>query len=168
MALLELEKLTVRFGGLTAVNGVNCQLDEHQIVSIIGPNGAGKTTVFNVISGIYAPTSGSILFNGRELTRIRPFTRQTPSRRVLVGLLTSLAAGLATVNVDRMWQAAIKQNYAGPGEPFSYRTAWNSAGDYLSGRLVVAKSPAGQPLVGRHRRMGGGPWPLPTTRQGRG
>ncbi len=60
MALLELKKLTVRFGGLTAVGGVDCELDEHQIVSIIGPNGAGKTTAFNAMTGIYQPTSGSI------------------------------------------------------------------------------------------------------------
>jgi branched-chain amino acid transport system ATP-binding protein len=136
MPLLELNKLTVRFGGLTAVNGVDCQLDEHKIVSIIGPNGAGKTTVFNAITGIYSPTSGSILFNGRELTRTADLRLAVTA--LLIGLLTSLAAGLATVNVDRLWQAAIKQNYAGPGQPFSYRSAWHSAEDYLAGRLVVA------------------------------
>jgi ABC-type branched-subunit amino acid transport system ATPase component len=52
-----------------------------------------------------------------------------------------LAAALAAVNVDRLWQAAIKQNYAGPGEPFSYATAWHSAGDYLAGRLRIARAP---------------------------
>ncbi len=136
MALLALKKLTVRFGGLTAVNALDCQLDEHQIVSIIGPNGAGKTTAFNAITGIYAPTSGSIEFDGHELMR-------TPGARIvvaalLVGVTTALAAAVAAVNVDRLWQAAIKQNYAGPGEPFSYQTAWHSAQDYLAGRLRVA------------------------------
>jgi len=139
MALLALKKLTVRFGGLTAVNALDCELAEHQIVSIIGPNGAGKTTAFNAITGIYQPTSGSIEFGGRELTR-------TPGARLvvaalLVGVATALAAALAAVNVDRLWQAAIKQNYAGPGEPFSYATAWHSAGDYLAGRLRVARAP---------------------------
>src|SRR5271170_728789 len=100
MALLALKKLTVRFGGLTAVNAVDCQLDQHQIVSIIGPNGAGKTTAFNAITGIYQPSSGSIRFDGHEL--IRPFTRQTFLAALLVGLLTALLGLLATVNVDRM------------------------------------------------------------------
>ena len=69
MALLELHKLTVRFGGLTAVQDVDCAVDERQIFSIIGPNGAGKTTVFNAITGIYEPTTGSIEFRGRPLER---------------------------------------------------------------------------------------------------
>ena len=139
MALLALKKLTVRFGGLTAVNALDCQLDEHQIVSIIGPNGAGKTTAFNAITGIYQPTSGSIEFDGREL--MRTLGTRIIVAALLVGLATALAAALAAVNVDRLWQAAIKQNYAGPGEPFSYATAWQSAGDYLAGRLRVARAP---------------------------
>ena len=57
-----LDKLTVRFGGLTAVEDVDCAVDERQIYSIIGPNGAGKTTVFNAITGIYEPTAGTIDF----------------------------------------------------------------------------------------------------------
>ncbi len=69
MRLLDLKKLTVRFGGLTAVNGVDCALDEHQIVSLIGPNGAGKTTVFNAVTGICEPTAGSIEFAGQPLVR---------------------------------------------------------------------------------------------------
>jgi branched-chain amino acid transport system ATP-binding protein len=133
MALLELKKLTVRFGGLTAVNALDCQLGEYQIVSIIGPNGAGKTTAFNAITGIYQPTSGSIAFDGRELRRM-PGARIVVAA-LLVGIVTALAAALAAVNVDRLWQAAIKQNYAGRGEPFSYWTAWHSAQDYLAGRL---------------------------------
>jgi ABC-type branched-subunit amino acid transport system ATPase component len=139
MALLALKKLTVRFGGLTAVNALDCQLDEHQIVSIIGPNGAGKTTAFNAITGIYQPTSGSIEFDGREL--MRTLGTRIVVAALLVGVATSLAAALAAVNVDRLWQAAIKQNYAGPGEPFSYATAWHSAGDYLAGRLRIARAP---------------------------
>jgi ABC-type branched-subunit amino acid transport system ATPase component len=139
LALLELKKLTVRFGGLTAVNALDCELGEHQIVSIIGPNGAGKTTAFNSVTGIYQPTSGSIEFDGREL--MRTFGPRIIVAAILVGVATALAAALAAVNVDRLWQAAIKQNYAGPGEPFSYVTAWQSAQDYLAGRLRVARAP---------------------------
>ena len=59
--LLEVSNLSMRFGGLLAVNGVKLQLKEKEIVSIIGPNGAGKTTVFNCLTGFYKPTNGLII-----------------------------------------------------------------------------------------------------------
>lgn len=65
--LLEVSDLSMRFGGLLAVNGVALQLKEKEIVSIIGPNGAGKTTVFNCLTGFYKPTNGMIRFNGEEI-----------------------------------------------------------------------------------------------------
>jgi ABC-type branched-subunit amino acid transport system ATPase component len=65
--LLELEKVTVRFGGLTAVNGLDLTLGEGELVGMIGPNGAGKTTVFNVVAGIYPPSEGVVRFRGRSL-----------------------------------------------------------------------------------------------------
>jgi ABC-type branched-subunit amino acid transport system ATPase component len=140
--LLKLDKLTVRFGGLTAVDGLDCAVEERQIFSIIGPNGAGKTTVFNVITGIYDPSGGRIEFAGRPLAR--PFTWKVAATAVLVGLLTALAAALVTVNVDSLWRATIKRNYAGPGEPFSYRAAWLDAGNYLAGRLALEPMRAGR------------------------
>ncbi|OOV88064.1 high-affinity branched-chain amino acid ABC transporter ATP-binding protein LivG [Oceanospirillum linum] len=65
--LLTVKDLTMRFGGLLAVNGVDLEVKEKQIVSVIGPNGAGKTTVFNCVSGFYIPTAGSVIFQGKEL-----------------------------------------------------------------------------------------------------
>ena len=65
--LLDVQNLTMRFGGLTAVDGVSFEVQPKQIVSIIGPNGAGKTTAFNCISGFYRPTSGQILLNGQAI-----------------------------------------------------------------------------------------------------
>ena len=65
MALLELRAVTQRFGGLVAVNDLNFSVEAGSIVAMIGPNGAGKSTVFNVITGIYAPSSGSIVFDGQ-------------------------------------------------------------------------------------------------------
>lgn len=70
--LLELKNITMNFGGLKAVDDLNLTLHEGEILSMIGPNGAGKTTVFNIISGIYPPTSGKILFEGADITGIRP------------------------------------------------------------------------------------------------
>jgi branched-chain amino acid transport system ATP-binding protein len=71
-ALLDLQKCTVRFGGLTAVSAVDMQIGEHDLAGLIGPNGAGKTTIFNIITGVYQPTSGSILFAGRPLSGLKP------------------------------------------------------------------------------------------------
>ena len=65
--LLVLDKATIRFGGLTAVNAVDFAVGENELVGLIGPNGAGKTTVFNLITGVYQPTSGSVSFRGRPL-----------------------------------------------------------------------------------------------------
>ncbi|MCD8547668.1 MAG: high-affinity branched-chain amino acid ABC transporter ATP-binding protein LivG [Aeromonadaceae bacterium] len=65
--LLEVSGLTMRFGGLLAVNGVALELNENEIVSIIGPNGAGKTTVFNCLTGFYRPTEGQILLQGEPI-----------------------------------------------------------------------------------------------------
>jgi branched-chain amino acid transport system ATP-binding protein len=67
MALLDVERLTVRFGGLTAVSELDFRVEAGSLVALIGPNGAGKTTAFNVITGVYAPTGGSVRLDGREI-----------------------------------------------------------------------------------------------------
>jgi len=68
MALLQLEQVTQRFGGLVAVNELTFAVDAGSIVAMIGPNGAGKSTVFNLVTGIYKPSSGRIVFDGAEVT----------------------------------------------------------------------------------------------------
>ena len=68
--LLSLHDVTMRFGGLTAVNAVAFAVEEGQIYSLIGPNGAGKTTFFNLISAVLRPTAGHIVFQGRDLTKV--------------------------------------------------------------------------------------------------
>ena len=69
--LLQLDQATIRFGGLTAVNGVDFTVGENELCGLIGPNGAGKTTVFNLITGVYQPTSGTVSFCGRSLAGLR-------------------------------------------------------------------------------------------------
>lgn len=71
--LLKVSAVTKCFGGLTAVNDVTCQVHEGEIVGLLGPNGAGKTTLFNVISGYYAPTRGSVVFKGKEISGRQPY-----------------------------------------------------------------------------------------------
>ncbi|NLI11199.1 ABC transporter ATP-binding protein [Pelotomaculum propionicicum] len=71
--LLELDHMTIRFGGLIAVSELNMQVEEGKIGSLIGPNGAGKSTVFNVITGIYTPTRGKVTFKGQNITGLKPY-----------------------------------------------------------------------------------------------
>ncbi len=67
MPLLDLSNVTMRFGGLVAVNDLNLKIEPGQLYGLIGPNGAGKTTVFNVITGVYTPTSGSVRFDDGDI-----------------------------------------------------------------------------------------------------
>ncbi len=69
--MLEIKTLSKRFGGLAAVNNVSTTIEQGKINAIIGPNGAGKTTFFNLIGGTFAPTSGSIVFKGQDVTNLR-------------------------------------------------------------------------------------------------
>ncbi len=70
--LLELAAATIKFGGLTAVSELSLVIGEGELVGLIGPNGAGKTTAFNMITGVYQPTSGHIRFAGRDTHHIKP------------------------------------------------------------------------------------------------
>ncbi len=71
-AILETRDVVIRFGGLVAVNLLNIEVEKGEIISIIGPNGAGKTTAFNLITGVYKPTEGVILFDGERISGKRP------------------------------------------------------------------------------------------------
>ena len=72
-ALLELDKVNKRFGGLQAVHDLSFAIDEGEILGLIGPNGAGKTTVFNLINGVHTPQTGRILFGGTDITGEKPY-----------------------------------------------------------------------------------------------
>jgi len=70
---LETKKATIRFGGLTAVNELDLSVSKGEIYGLIGPNGAGKTTIFNLLTGVYEPTSGEVYFNGTFINGLRPY-----------------------------------------------------------------------------------------------
>lgn len=70
---LRTEKCTIRFGGLVAVNELDMAVSEGEIYGLIGPNGAGKTTIFNLLTGVYEPTSGEIYFEGKRINGLRPY-----------------------------------------------------------------------------------------------
>jgi branched-chain amino acid transport system ATP-binding protein len=71
--VLQTDKATIRFGGLVAVNELDMAVKKGEIYGLIGPNGAGKTTIFNLLTGVYEPTSGSIHFNGQRIDGLRPY-----------------------------------------------------------------------------------------------
>lgn len=115
-ALLQVEGLTMRFGGLTAVNDVSMSVEKGQIHSLIGPNGAGKTTIFNLVSAVYRPTSGRIIFDGRDITglpahalaglgiartfqNLAVFRHETVVNNILVGMHAHLRANPLTAAV---------------------------------------------------------------------
>lgn len=73
MAILEVSKVTKRFGGLVAVHDLDMRVDEGEILGLIGPNGAGKTTLFNVIVGYYQPNEGQVVFQNHGITGLKPY-----------------------------------------------------------------------------------------------
>jgi len=118
--LLEAKGVSKRFGGLVAVDTFDYRLERQSIASIIGPNGAGKTTFFNVVTGFYKPTTGTILFDGREIGGMRPnrltrigigrtfqtirlFNNMTALENVLIGMNHRLHAGVFGIG----WLGAI-------------------------------------------------------------
>jgi branched-chain amino acid transport system ATP-binding protein len=107
--LLTIDKLLKQFGGLTAVKEFDLDIEEGSITSLIGPNGAGKTTAFNMVTGLYEPTSGQVLFGGKDITGLKPhkvaeigiartfqnirlFQNMTAGENVLVGEHTRMKA----------------------------------------------------------------------------
>ena len=142
MSLLDVQNLTIRFGGLTAVSNVDLKIEPGQVYSVIGPNGAGKTTVFNAITGIYEPTSGRILFNNRPLQRT--ITWRLLVACTLIGIFTALAAVAVTANIDDLWRATIKRNYDFATQQFQTSAAWHGLWSYLGGALAVEPQPRGR------------------------
>ena len=134
-ASLTFDELTVRFGGLTAVERFSFKVERGKIFSIIGPNGAGKTTAFNAATGIYRPTEGRVLVLGREPSR--PLTWKVIMMCCLIGLATGLAVFLLTHDVDKLWRAAVKRNMADKSQPFSYLDAVQDGFAFLRGELAL-------------------------------
>lgn len=140
MSVLTIDKLTMKFGGITAVNDLDLKVSEGQIFSIIGPNGAGKTTVFNAVTGIYAPSNGQVLFGGE--TRVRPLTGRVIAGALGVGLVVAILALFAAAGVEQLWKASIRRPFAEPGARFSPGPALAAGVDYLSGKPGVNKVPS--------------------------
>ena len=141
MAILETESLTKSFGALTAVNAVSLRIEAGTLHSIIGPNGAGKTTLFNLLTGTFAPTSGKILLDQKEIT-------ETPAHRIAH---LGLARSFQRTNVfpafsllDNVWVAAFATSRSWNGLLFrrtdQYPEAMERARQALSDVGLVDKA----------------------------
>ena len=171
-AVLELRGLTMRFGGVVAINGLDLRVDQGEIFALIGPNGAGKTTVFNVVTGVYRPTEGQVVFNGsridgnkrfkvtklgvaRTFQNVRLFHNMSALENVLVGADAHHRAGLASAALGLPWhrkeeregraKAEELMEFVGIGDR-SHETAKNLPyGDQR--RLEIARALATDPKV---------------------
>ena len=119
--LLDVSDLSMRFGGLLAVNGVKLDVDRGQVSSIIGPNGAGKTTIFNCLTGFYRPSGGTIRYKGEEIQglpghliarkgvvrtfqHVRLFKEMTAVENLLVAQHRHLNTGFISLNRRTCWK----------------------------------------------------------------
>ena len=121
MALLELEGVSKSFGGLQVIDALDLRIDEGEVVSVIGPNGAGKTTLFNLVTGIYPPDRGDILFGGRNIVGLEPhriaqlgIARTFQTLRLFLNMTVKENVQAATYGhtKSRVWQSALRTPFA--------------------------------------------------------
>jgi branched-chain amino acid transport system ATP-binding protein len=132
--VLRTEGLTIRFGGLTALNGVNLEVRQGEIRAVIGPNGAGKSTFFNCVTGVLRPTSGRIVFNGADITGLPPnlISKAGIARSYQITNILPNATTLENVRIAAQ----------------SRRHGWNMLRHYGAFRDIIAKAEAVLESVG--------------------
>ena len=159
-AALSVERVSKIFGGLVAVNDVSLDVPAQSIVSLIGPNGAGKTTLFNMLTGLYKPSTGRILLGQREITRMRPdritalgvartfqnirlFGAMTAVENVMIGRHSQMRAGLVGSILRAAARAArgASDPRARPGAPGLRRAAQDRHGPALHPTLLRRPAP---------------------------
>jgi branched-chain amino acid transport system ATP-binding protein len=111
--IIEVKDLTKSYGGLVAVNDVSFDVQEHEILSIIGPNGAGKSTLFNLISGRFTPSSGSVRLNGEDVTGLPPYqiNRRGLSRSFQVTNIFPRLSVWENVRCAVLWSLGYKYSF---------------------------------------------------------
>ena len=175
--VLRVENVTMQFGGVVAVDNMNLEVNRDEIVSLIGPNGAGKTTAFNVITGVYAPTNGSVYFQGNKIIENHPqgkmkklykgehagdykhVLQPTPDKVTKLGI----ARTLLTMKEDHPARGARRQAHtdgaAVPPEVDTHRPVLHSVewlAQVLLGRRLAPQVPQAGPENRRRRTAAGG------------
>jgi branched-chain amino acid transport system ATP-binding protein len=129
-SVLTVSDVTMRFGGITAVSGLSFDVQKGQIYSVIGPNGAGKTTVFNVITGLYQPTTGTVHFAGDDKTK--KLTPKVLLGCLLTGVVVAVLAWFIAVNPEKLWVAVVKETFKAVDAKFAVGPAFDAAKTYLT------------------------------------
>jgi branched-chain amino acid transport system ATP-binding protein len=172
-AIMSVQDVVKIFGGLTAVGGVSLDVPERSIVSVIGPNGAGKTTLFNMLTGLYKPTSGQIVFDGNLISRTRPdkitklgiartfqnirlFGAMTATENVMIGRHARMRAGLGGSILRPPWvRREERETEAHARELLAYVGLTRGAADRMSvelsygdqRRIEIARALASDPKL---------------------
>jgi ABC-type branched-subunit amino acid transport system ATPase component len=129
-SVLSVSDITMRFGGITAVSNLSFDVQKGQIFSVIGPNGAGKTTVFNVITGLYQPTTGTVHFGGDDKTK--KVTPKVILGCLITGLVVAALAWFVAVNPEKLWIAAVREPFKEVTATYHVGTSFSAAMKYLS------------------------------------
>jgi branched-chain amino acid transport system ATP-binding protein len=168
--ILEAQNIFLRFGGVEALNDLSFSIPPHRIVAVIGPNGAGKTTLLNAITGVYAPDSGNIFFQGRSIFRLKPyqivsrginrtfqqvqlFAQMTVAENVMVGMHSrtnsGFLGGMFHHPAERREERKIQEKAAAVLDFFDLRSKadWRAAHISVADqkRLEMARAMAGDP-----------------------
>ncbi len=119
--LLRLDNVSRSFGGIRALNGVSCDIPEGRIVGVIGPNGAGKTTLFNLVTGAYQVSSGTVSYEGRDITSQRPYriarlgiARTFQNIRLFAGMTVWEHLLVAQPHTEATWRRLLPTRFADP------------------------------------------------------
>ncbi|MEQ8674283.1 MAG: ABC transporter ATP-binding protein [Aggregatilineales bacterium] len=171
-SLLNVQAITKRFGGLTAVNSVSLQIPQQSIVSLIGPNGAGKTTFFNCVTGFYVPEEGEILFDGKPIRGLRPdqiarrgitrtyqnirlFNNLTVLQNIMVGMHSKMKSGIISSIFALPWMRREEQETLDSAMELVEFVGLSGMGDLMATnlaygfqrRLEIARALALQPKL---------------------
>ncbi len=144
MALLDIQGVCVRFGGLMAVDTVTLSAERGKVTGLIGPNGAGKTTTFNVITGLQQPTKGRVLIDGEEVNHLAPHKRarrgmaRTFQRLELFGVLTARENVMAAASMSARYRDS-KESPAVVADRLLERVGITEVADVPAGRLPTGQ-----------------------------
>ncbi len=119
--VLDVRNLSINFGGVMALRDVSFRIEPGRIIGIMGPNGAGKTTLFNLVSGVYRPTSGSIRFGGRQLAGLKPW------KVCRSGIGRTFQSGRPFTNLTALENVLVGLRYGKPGEILGGKDAHREA-----------------------------------------